>query len=340
MPPSPVGITGIGTCRHTPRPPRVSPGARAPGNMSGVRPARPARGTRLDPHAYALQRRRIPRAPCAPRLYIPRTCIAMRAKVPWTTKKVPWKGAGKRAWAVSSRSQITEAQRLHSYEAGALTLDEYNEMKRGLLASPPPVAPPPPPGTSKKRHQVADKKYVQAVKKPKKETAPWPCQKKGDVERLRELISKHKRLSTEPISSVFKYEEHGDWADKSSWSTEVYPLHSAAKYGKRQCVTLLLENGVDVDKGYTEKTSANKKKRYIVSGESRAPLYATTRLESYGMPGEHTGCVEAPLKAGARPSLGKKNSEDGHQNEPSPASQYDIDVVKCMCERLKLPITK
>ena len=33
---------------------------------------------------------------------------------------------------------IAEAWRLH--EAGALSLDEFTEMKRGLLASPPPVA--------------------------------------------------------------------------------------------------------------------------------------------------------------------------------------------------------
>ena len=37
---------------------------------------------------------------------------------------------------------IAEAWRLH--EAGALSLDEFTEMKRGLLASPPPVAPTPP----------------------------------------------------------------------------------------------------------------------------------------------------------------------------------------------------
>ena len=37
---------------------------------------------------------------------------------------------------------IAEAWRLH--EAGALSLDEVTEMKRGLLASPPPVVPTPP----------------------------------------------------------------------------------------------------------------------------------------------------------------------------------------------------
>ena len=43
---------------------------------------------------------------------------------------------------MSALAQIAEAWRLN--EAGALTLDEYNEMKRGSLTSPPLVAPPPP----------------------------------------------------------------------------------------------------------------------------------------------------------------------------------------------------
>ena len=43
---------------------------------------------------------------------------------------------------MSALAQIAEAWRLH--EAGALSLDEFTEMKRGLLASPPPVAPTPP----------------------------------------------------------------------------------------------------------------------------------------------------------------------------------------------------
>ena len=44
---------------------------------------------------------------------------------------------------MSDLAQIAEAWRLH--EAGALTLGKYNEMKRGLLASPRPFPPPPPP---------------------------------------------------------------------------------------------------------------------------------------------------------------------------------------------------
>ena len=44
---------------------------------------------------------------------------------------------------MSALAQIAEAWRLH--EAGALTLGKYNEMERGLLASPRPFAPPPPP---------------------------------------------------------------------------------------------------------------------------------------------------------------------------------------------------